>query len=33
MGNSQARRRIRPADFEYLAKNTAFLTLEVKQSI
>ena len=33
MGNAQARRRIKPSDFEYLAKNTAFLTLEVGQCI
>ena len=29
MGNAQARRRIKASDFDYLAKNTNFLTLEV----
>merc|ERR1711915_902433 len=29
MGNSQARQRIKPRDFEYLAKNTRFATLEL----
>ena len=29
MGNVQARRRIKASDFDYLAKNTNFLTLEV----
>ena len=30
MGNAQARRRIKASDFDYLAKNTNFLTLEVE---
>ena len=29
MGNAQARKRIKASDFDYLAKNTNFLTLEV----
>ena len=31
MGNAQARKRIKASDFDYLAKNTNFLTLEVSQ--
>ena len=29
MGNSLARKRIKATDFDYLAKNTAFVTLDV----
>merc|ERR1711935_441265 len=29
MGNIQARKRIKALDFDYLAKNTAFFTLEI----
>ena len=31
MGNAQARKRIKASDFDYLAKNTNFLTLEVRR--
>jgi len=31
MGNAQARKRIKASDFDYLAKNTNFLTLEVAE--
>ena len=30
MGNAQARKRIKARDFEYLAKNTRFATIEVR---
>ena len=33
MGNAQARKRIKASDFDYLAKNTNFLTLEVSRPI
>ena len=33
MGNAQARRRIKASDFDYLAKNTNFFTLEVGKMI
>ena len=33
MGNAQARKRIKASDFDYLAKNTNFLTLEVGKMI
>ena len=32
MGNAQARKRIKARDFEYLAKNTRFATIEVRQA-
>jgi hypothetical protein len=30
MGNAQARKRVRAGDFQYIARNTAFLTNEVR---
>ena len=32
MGNSLARKRIKATDFDYLAKNTAFVTFDVSMN-